>query len=274
MKIVKILLPISQHGTTAACAEAAFGLAQRFGAWLEVLHACPTPADRLPYATELSPVYFDQLIDVGTKQVSLEKRQAKKWFDKTAKVFPKVGRELLTIEGPIPRTVSMRSKVADLTILPGAAGKDETDWAVMRDAALLHSGRPLLLVPEVSERAIGETVLIAWKDTVEAVRAVAAAQPFLTGANKVQLLSVTKNPNDDQTAPAMADYLSRAGASVKLERIYSNSQVGPVLLEAAIDANALLVMGAYGHWRLREWVFGGATEYVLRNTSVPLFLMH
>jgi hypothetical protein len=105
MKIVKILLPISQHGTTAACAEAGLGVAERFGAWLEVLYPCPTPADRLPYATELSPMYFDQLIDVGKKQVSLEKRQAKKWFDKTAKVFPKVARELLTIEGPIARTV-------------------------------------------------------------------------------------------------------------------------------------------------------------------------
>jgi nucleotide-binding universal stress UspA family protein len=129
-------------------------------------------------------------------------------------------------------------------------------------------------VPEALERAFSKTVLIAWKDTVEAVRAVAAARPFLTGANEVRLLSVTDNQNDDQTAPAMVDYLTRAGVAVKLERIYSNSQVGPVLLEAATDANALLVMGAYGHWRLREWVFGGATDYVLRNTPVPLFLMH
>jgi nucleotide-binding universal stress UspA family protein len=256
MKIVKILLPIGQHGTTAACAEATLGLAERFGAWLEVLYPCPAPADRLPYATELSPFYFDQLIDVGKKQVSLEKRQAKTWLDKTARIFPKVARELLTIEGPIARTVSMRAKVADLTILPGVAGKDESFWVVARDAALFHSGRPLLLVPEALEGAIGKTVLIAWKDTVEAVRAVATAQPFWTGANELRLLSVTENQNDDQTAPAMVDYLSRAGVAVTLERIYSNSQVGPVLLEAATDANALLVMGACGHWRLREWAFG------------------
>jgi hypothetical protein len=74
MEIVKILLPISHHGTPAACAHAAFGLAERFGASLEVLHPCPTPAERLPYATELSPLdYIDELIDVGKKQVSLEK---------------------------------------------------------------------------------------------------------------------------------------------------------------------------------------------------------
>jgi len=65
MEIVKILLPISHHGTPAACAHAAFGLAERFGASLEVLHPCPTPAERLPYATELSPLdYIDELIDV------------------------------------------------------------------------------------------------------------------------------------------------------------------------------------------------------------------
>ena len=93
MRLVKILLPINQRGTSEACAAAAFVLAERFGASLEVLHPCPTPADRLPYATELSPLYyFDQLINVGKKQVALEKRQAKKWLDKTGTFFPKVAR--------------------------------------------------------------------------------------------------------------------------------------------------------------------------------------
>jgi mevalonate pyrophosphate decarboxylase len=57
VKLVRILLPITQHGTTEACAAAAFSLAERSGAQLEVLHACPAPAERLPYSTELSPFY-------------------------------------------------------------------------------------------------------------------------------------------------------------------------------------------------------------------------
>jgi nucleotide-binding universal stress UspA family protein len=275
MKIVKILLPISHHGTSVACAHAAFGLAERFGAWLEVLHPCPTPEDRLPYATELSPLdYVDRLIDVEKKQAALEKRQAKKWLAKMAKAFPNVAQELLAVDGLVAPIVSTRAKVADFTVLPSVAAKEETFWAIARDAALFRSGRPLLVVPEGWAGPIGKVVIIAWKDTVEAARSVAAARPFLEDAKEVRLLSITETENDDQTAPAMVDYLTRAGVSAKLDELFSDSQVGPLLLEAATSIDVLLVMGAYGHSRLREWVLGGATDYVLRNTSVPVFLMH
>jgi nucleotide-binding universal stress UspA family protein len=72
----------------------------------------------------------------------------------------------------------------------------------------------------------------------------------------------------------MADYLTRLGLRVELTQIALGGGVGVVLLEAATANGALLVMGAYGHWRWREWVFGGATHYVLRNTTVPVLMMH
>lgn len=85
MNLVRILLPIHQHGTTEACAASAFSLAARFGVSVEALLPCPAPAQRVPYSTELSPFYFEQLIDVGKKQVALEKRHGKQWLQKTAK---------------------------------------------------------------------------------------------------------------------------------------------------------------------------------------------
>ena len=89
MKLVRILLPINQYGTTKAWAAAAFSLAERSGALLEALHPCPAPSERLPYSTELSPFYFEELIDVGKKQVALEKRLARKWLGKTARAHPR-----------------------------------------------------------------------------------------------------------------------------------------------------------------------------------------
>jgi hypothetical protein len=152
MEIVKILLPISHHGTPAACAHAAFGLAERFGASLEVLHPCPTPAERLPYATELSPLdYIDELIDVGKKQVSLKKRQAKKWLGKMAKVFPNVVQELLAVDGLVAPIVSMRAKGgrawrAWLVLSSMARGAAEASHrARPRLNALLSSERPNVL---------------------------------------------------------------------------------------------------------------------------------
>ncbi|HEX7531761.1 MAG TPA: universal stress protein [Methyloceanibacter sp.] len=274
MKLVKILLPINQRGTTEACAASAFRLAERSGAAIEVLHPCPAPADRLPYATELSPFYFEELIDVGQKQVALEKREAEIWLTKTAQTFPKVRAGLSDIEGLVATTVAMHAKGADLTVLPSLDESHDAFFASARDAALFQSGRPVLMVPTGTRSVSAETVVVAWKDAVEAVRALAAAASFLAEAKHVRLLSVTEH-GDDETAAMIADYLTEGGASVELVRFPLQShEVGQVLLDAAAGEGALLVMGAYGRWRWRERLFGGATQYVLRNTKVPVLMAH
>jgi nucleotide-binding universal stress UspA family protein len=274
VKLVKILLPVNQHGTTDACAASAFRLAERSGAALEVLHPCPAPADRLPYATELSPFYFEELIDVGKKQVELEKRQAEVWLGKTAQAFPKARAALLDIEGPIAPTVATRAKGADLTVLPSIDESEEAFFASARDAALFQSGRPVLVVPKEARVVSAETVVVAWKDAVEAARALASAAPFLAEAKRVRLLSVTENGADD-TAAMMVDYLTQGGANVEpVSLALQSREAGEVLLDAASGEGVLLVMGAYGRWRWREQIFGGATQYVLRNAKVPVLMTH
>lgn len=274
MKLVRLLLPITQNGTLDACAAAGFGLAVRFGAELEVLHPCPAPEERLPYSTELSPFYFDELVDVGKKQVALEKRQARKWFTKAARGHPKAKAELVSMEALPAQAVAMRAKVSDLTIVPSIAAQADGFWSAARDAALFHSGRAVLVVPKDAEGPIGETVVIAWKESVEAVRAVAAAEPFLAKAKRIKLVSVAED-GEDASAAAMAEYLKKAGHRVILVPIVAQSrEAGELLLEAAMGTSHLLVMGAYGRWRWREWVFGGATRHVLQHTPVPVLMAH
>lgn len=274
MKLVRILLPINQHGTTEACATAAFSLAARFGVSIEAFLPCPAPAQRVPYSTELSPFYFDELIDVGKKQVALEKRHAKRWLHQAAKAFPKVQAELLTVEGLIAPSMATQAKLADFAVLPSIREEEEAFWGVVRDTALFLSGRPVLFVPEIAKPPIGETVIVAWKDSVEAVRAVTAAEPFLDKAKRIRLVNIEEN-GKDETAAGMADYLTRAGLRVELVKLaLKGRQVGEVLLEAATGQGSLLVMGAYGRWRWREWVFGGATHYVLRHMTGPVLMAH
>ena len=276
MRLTKILLPITRNGTSDSCAAAAFSLAGRSGAELEVLHPCLSPSARLPYSTELSPVYFDELADVGKKQVALEKRQAKQWFAKVARGHPKTRAGLIAIEGLIAPTVSTRAKASDLTVLPAGATKEDEFWRSARDAALFQSGRPVLVVPKEARGTIGTSVVIAWKDAVEAVRAVAASRPLLAEAKRIRLVAISEQISDpDPTAAAMIDYLKLAGLRVELAELALDSRpVGEVLLNEASGEGALLVMGAYGRWRWREWIFGGATHYVLHHTPVPVLMMH
>lgn len=274
MKLVRVLLPITQNGTIDACAAAGFGLAARFGAELEVLHPCPAPEDRLPYSTELSPFYFQELVDVGKKQVALEKRQARKWFAKAARAHPRAKADLLSIEALPAQAVAMRAKVADLTVVPSVSAQADGFWSAVRDAALFHSGRAVLVMPKDAAAPIGETVVIAWKQSVEAVRAVAAAAPFLAKAKRIKLVSITEDDEDTSIA-AMAEYLRKAGHRIVLAPIVAHSrEAGELLIEAAMGTRHLLVMGAYGRWRWREWVFGGATHHVLRHTPVPVLMAH
>jgi nucleotide-binding universal stress UspA family protein len=275
VQLVKILLPISQRGTTEACARFAFGLAGRSGAALEVLHACPAPTDRLPYATELSPVYFEELVDVGKKQVEHEQRQAQSWLAVTAQTYPNVHPTFLHNEDPVTHTVATRAKAADLTLLPSIPASQDPFFALARDAALFSSGRPLLVVPNETQGFNASTVVIAWKDTVEAVRALSASAPFLSAAKHVRLVSVAETEDDDGTQAMMADYLKQGGVKLETASLARHGRdVGEVLVEAASGEDMLLVMGAYGHWRWREYVLGGATHYVLRHTKVPVLLSH
>jgi nucleotide-binding universal stress UspA family protein len=275
VNLVKILLPIHQRGTTDACAAFAFALAGRSGAALEVLHACPAPQDRLPYSTELSPIYFGELVDVGKKQAELENREARSWFAAAAHAHPGVRSTFLHIEDPVTRSVEMRAKGADLTVLPSADASEDVFFDLARDGALFGSGRPMIVVPNGTRGFTATTVVIAWKDTVEAVRALASAMPLLAAAKRIELLSLTEHDDRDETAAMMADYLSAAGMGVELAtKGLHGREVGEVLIEASSGEDRLLVMGAYGHWRWREYVLGGATRYVLHNAKVPVLMSH
>jgi nucleotide-binding universal stress UspA family protein len=276
MKLVRILLPIDQGGTSPACVKAALTLAKQFSAELEVLHPCLAAWQRLPYATELSPYYFQELINTGSEQVTFEKGEAKAWCDEAVKSSG-VAIEFCSIEGLIGPTVAMRARVSDLTVLPTIEASQSSFWTTSRDAALFDSGRPMLAVPEGSPVTFGETVVIAWKDNGEATRAISAAKPFLATAKRVRLIAVDEgDEEEDQSLPAMADYLGRAGFEVESARVECGSrEVGAALLQEASSAKkGMLVMGAYGHRRWKEWAFGGVTQYVLRHATLPVLMMH
>ena len=277
MHLVRLLLPIDQHGTTEACAAAAFTLAQRFGTLLEILYPCPPAWQRLPYSSELSPYAVQELIEVERKQAAVEKRGAKTWCEKQAKAHVKVKVEFAAAEGLVTPMVAGHARMADLSVVPSIAEEEAPFWTDVRDGALFQSGRPMLVVPPKASPQPAGTVVVAWKDTPEAVRAVGAAAPFFGKAKRVRLVAVAEQgQGEDSSLKAMADYLTKAGLTVRSTRIPQEGRdIGEVLVqEAAKEKGAMLVMGAYGHWRLRERVFGGVTQSVLRHTTVPVLMMH
>jgi nucleotide-binding universal stress UspA family protein len=284
MQLVRVLLPIDQRGTTEACVAAAFALARRFRTEVEVLHPCSHAGHLLPYSSSgLSPFSSDpdafvmqELIEGEREQTSLAKRRAKAWWKKTAKTFPMVPATFASREGLVSTLVAMHARLADFSIVPTVSEPEDTFWTDVREGALLSSGRPMLVVPPEVTHHRADTVVIAWKDRPEAVRAIVAAAPFLAKAKLVRVVSVAETDQDESSLTEVTAYLSRAGVAAQATLVpRSSREVGEVLIaEAGKYKAAMLVMGAFGHSRLREWAFGGATNYMLRNATVPVMMMH
>ena len=161
---------------------------------------------------------------------------------------------------------------------PQWAGTERLDIA---DRLAMESGRPVLIVPNAGTHAgVGEKVLVAWNARREAVRSVFDALPILQRAKEVKVVWV--NPQSEhelaQDIPAadICATLARHGVKCEAtEQVQPSVGVGETLLAGAKDMGAdLLVMGCYGHTRLREFVFGGASRHVLAHMPLPVLMSH
>jgi nucleotide-binding universal stress UspA family protein len=136
------------------------------------------------------------------------------------------------------------------------------------------------LVPERPAKTIGSRVVIAWKETAEAARALTAAMPFLSHADRIAVISVNETTSDRHveigSATRLARQLKRHGFSPDAHDVTLNGgSVFQALLQSAHKFSAdLLIMGAYSHGRFRELVFGGLTREVLEACDLPVLLLH
>ena len=147
----------------------------------------------------------------------------------------------------------------------------------MRDGALFGSGRPVLLIPPTGIAIPSfEHIVVAWKEGVEAARAIAAAQPFLLNAKEVHLITVGEGVELAGSLRDAEDYLQLHHAEVRSTTMpQSHGNIADTLMRKCEElGGALLVMGAYSHWRWQERVFGGVTEFLMRNTRMPVLMTH
>ena len=166
-------------------------------------------------------------------------------------------------------------RAADLLVI----GRPADDQGVSIDtieAALVGTGRPVLIVPAAPLVSLPETIVIAWKAAPEAARAVTAAMPLLSKAKQILIVTVAEEQGlSDEEGARLMTALGWHGLNASTRHLRPDRLgAADTLLAAAAEEGALVVMGAYGHSRLREWIFGGFTEHVLRGAAVPVLMMH
>jgi len=184
--------------------------------------------------------------------------------------------------GALSEIVARHARYADLALV-GQPDGGALDPLLIRifEGMLFEAGRPLVMVPNAWRGgAFGKRVMIAWAPRREAARAVADAMPMIEAAEKVHIAMVDPGtgPGEHGEEPGadLATALARHGVPVLVDQIpRAGRGIADRLLTHASDVGAdLIVMGGYGHWRLRESLLGGVTREVLRQAEVPVLMSH
>lgn len=177
--------------------------------------------------------------------------------------------------------VAHRARFADLVILPRpyGPGRGHESEAII-EAVLFNSHVPVVVIPDGSDfpDAVGQTI-IAWNESAEALAAIRAALPFLKGADRVDIAIIdppTHGPDRSDPGGQLSQMLVRHGVRAEVSVLAKTMpRVSDVLCRHCGDKDAdLLVMGAYGHSRFREFILGGATRNMLEVAEVPVLLAH
>jgi len=170
------------------------------------------------------------------------------------------------------RALSAAAGLADLIVAcsPGGAATGNTYRTADPGGVVLQAGRPVLVAASGAERVAAERIVIAWKDTREARRAVADAVPMLRMAAAVAVVSIDAEPDDGIRAGVqnVASFLSAHGVEARTEILKDRDETGALARFLGTFHADLVVSGAFGHSRVREWAFGGMTRSLLDQTGI------
>ncbi len=281
-----ILVPML--GTDTAALHAALSVARRFDGHVVALFVRPSAGDFIPVVSEaVSAAQIEEMLRVSEQAIEARCVAAKSGFEALcaendvplADQPPGPGRvsaQWCETTGRPDGVFPRRAILSDLVVFGRPTADTVPDPRATIEATLLAGGRPLLLAPPELPDGVGHTVAIAWNGRVEAGRALAAALPLIEAAGAVHLLTAETPRTSIQVGAEAADYLQgRGGAAERQSVDVADEPVGAALLRAATAVGAdLLVMGGYGHGRLREYVLGGVSRHVLSHAHLPVLLAH
>jgi nucleotide-binding universal stress UspA family protein len=270
MHCANILVSVDLDGPAPDRIRLAAGLAHRLEATLTGAAAHQVPVPFLVHDAYDSKIHEEE-----------NERQVREILEQAHEVFARNADDGIRTDWrsafsePVTHLVE-RARAADLVVV-GRRGPDDDNTANLGVApgyVVMEAGRPVLVVPPHLERLNGARIVVAWKDSSEARRAVTAALGFIRHADQV-FVAAAGDGARFAGAEDVAGHLARHGASVTTHFLKAAVSEGDEILRFAKAQDAdLIVMGAYGHSRLREWAFGGVTREVLQTTPVCCLMSH
>jgi len=288
MAIKTILVCVSGADSGRTVLDAAARIAAMFGAHIEALHVRADPRGLVPYTGEgMDGSMIEEIMDVTEREGGDRALKTRAMFDQfcterglrrsdapAASAEPTISwREETGREDEI---VAIRGRLFDMVVVGRPVRDAALPSPITLEAALLDTGRPVLVVPPVMPAVTGNHVAVAWESSPEAAGALSQAIPILGKAKRVTLLAPDPAEPPSIAAEEGAARLAWSGIAANIRKFDStNIEIGAAYLAQSKEIGAdLLIKGAYAHSRLRQMILGGRTRHILTNTEIPVFLFH
>jgi nucleotide-binding universal stress UspA family protein len=275
MAITEILVQVDDSPAAESRLRAAVELAAASKAHVSALYLVAEPFMRALVGKHLPE-------DFVREQMATLEREADERLAALAAIAQAKGvkletrRETATLDH-LPAILARQGRRADLVVVgPGT----DTDGSALAEAAFMDTGRPALVVPSAWAGTLPpKRALVAWDGSREAARAAGDAVPLLQSAEDVIVLTVDAERAgsrfSDRPGFGLTTYLSRHGAKARVKQVAASGGIADTILGQVAEEKAdLLVMGGYGHSRVREMMFGGVTRSILETAPSPILVAH
>lgn len=256
-----IMVPTADRPECAAALGSAFQLAIRLRANVVGCHVRPHRYSK-KYSSAAHALLDRIANDYGIKVVKKlngNSEPSVMWYEKVGSPD-----KILRIVGP----------TSDMLVVSRPASDDAKVAQTFLMDALLQTSRPVMILPQQALATIGERVMVAWNQSSEAMRAVVAALPILQKADEVTIAVAGKENGVGPKSTQLAQYLQYWGIKSSIRRM-GGRKPDKKLVDAYHETRSdLIVMGAFSRSRLRQRLFGGVTDYMLRRAEIPVLMLH
>jgi nucleotide-binding universal stress UspA family protein len=281
-----VLVPVANRPECRVALDAAFGLAALLRADVAGYHIRPERRDQ---SIALGPLLPDDDVHVAftvaDSRARSRSRAARTLYQRAAAKHgfptatqPRSGQRLHAFwheaAGAPARVFAVVGPVTDLTVVSRPTPQGTGPARAFLLGALLHSAKPLLVVPQTARPTLGTRIVIAWNQSADAACAVTAALPLLTRAKRVLVVTAGAESRLGPKAAHLERYLAHWDVEVERRRTPGRHVEQELERECRAFGSDLLVMGAYSRNRLRQLVLGGVTEHMLFRTELPVLLLH
>jgi nucleotide-binding universal stress UspA family protein len=281
MSMKTILVPMDKHDGNTSALETALMLARKYDSYIEGF-ALRWATDNFVYGDIANYVPLEEY----QEEVAVEAERTRQVFESFMQQH-NVSRSTETattllfgwLNEPAEGAnfIGSHGRAFDLIVMNRPDASSTGLYHRALESSLFESGRPLLLSPPLPPKSVGTNVMIAWNGSTEQARAIALAMPLLEQAEHVKVLTVTGGTGvPGPSAAQIIKYLQRNRISADPTDIeLDGKSTGEAILIAAQKMGCdLLIKGAFTQSRLRQMIFGGATQHVMMNATLPVLLAH